>query len=712
MAQRKTWLSLFFQALLLLAFSAVIVLFMPRAETFSYDYELDKPWRYGDIIASHNFPIYKSDQVVSHERDSVMRLYHPYYTFSDTAATQVARFWASFRDGQQGALSWKYANYVAKRLEDIYAAGIMDSGEYTQWQDSAVTGIALVEGNTARVIALRDIYTVRSAYADITAGDSVHFLHDILMQCPLEDFLTPNLAKDNERSEQSKHDLNASVIVTKGEVALGQKVIGRGDIVTEERLAILESMKRDVLKANGNRDEQRLLLAGQWVFVLLLLLTFYFYLKLFRPDYLHSDSSLLLLFFLISVFPIITSLIEHRTGYTAYIIPYAMVPLFVRVFLDARTAFVAHVVCVLLSAMSVYAPFEFVVVQIVAGFAAIYSVKEITSRSDVFRSAVIVTGLAALTMLTYDISLGTTFAKLSRTWYMALVMSGVLLLFAYPLMYLFEKLFGFTSSVTLIELSNINAPLLRRMSKEAQGTFNHSMQVANLATEVAAKIGAKTELVRTGALYHDIGKMKNPAFYTENQSSVNPHDNLSEERSAQIIIQHVADGLEMADKNRLPADIKGFIATHHGRSKTKYFYVNYVNKHPGEPVNEELFTYPGPNPNTLEQAILMMADSVEAASRSLKIINDDTLRELVGRIIDTQVSEGYFRDCPITFHDIEVAKEQFISSLKTIYHTRISYPEIKKPEQPATNQQGNFFGSYKNWNHTRRDRRQQRQNKA
>ena len=710
MAQRKTWLSLFFQALLLLAFSAVIVLFMPRAETFSYDYELDKPWRYGDIIASHNFPIYKSDQVVSHERDSVMRLYHPYYTLNDTADAQIARFWANYRDGRLGSLSWKYADYVARRLQAVYAAGIMDSDDYSQWQDSAITGIALVDGNTARVVALRGIHTVRSAYADITAGDSVRFLHDVLTQCPVEDYLIPNLTRDIERSEQSKHDLIASVIVTRGEVALGQKVIGRGDIVTAERLAILESMKRDVEKNSASRGERSLLLAGQWLFAILLLLTFHFYLRFFRQDYVHSERSLLLLYSLISVFAIATALIEHSTGYTAYIIPYAMVPLFVRVFLDARTAFVAHVVCVLLSAVSVYGPFEFVVVQTLAGFAAIYSVKEITSRSDVFRSAFVVTSVAALAMLTYDLSLGTTLEKLSSTWYVAIAMSGVLLLFAYPLMYFFEKLFGFTSSVTLIELSNINAPLLRRMSKEAQGTFNHSMQVANLATEVASKIGAKTELVRTGALYHDIGKMKNPAFFTENQSSVNPHDTLSEERSAQIIIQHVPDGLEMADKYRLPADIKGFIATHHGRSKAKYFYVNYVNKHPGEPVNEELFTYPGPNPNTLEQAILMMADSVEAASRSLKEVNDDSLRELVNRIIDSQVSEGYFRDCPITFHDIAVAKEQFISSLKTIYHTRISYPEIKQPEAnaPTAQEQGNFFGSYRNWNHARRDRRQQR----
>ena len=222
---------------------------------------------------------------------------------------------------------------------------------------------------------------------------------------------------------------------------------------------------------------------------------------------------------------------------------------------------------------------------------------------------------------------------------------------------------------------------------------------------MAAKIGAKVELVRTGALYHDIGKIKNPAFFTENQSGVNPHDSLTEERSAQIIIQHVPDGLEMAEKHHLPGVLRGFIATHHGRSKTKYFYINYVNKHPNEPVNDELFTYPGPNPSTLEQAILMMADSVEAASRSLKVINDDTLRNLVNDIVDSQVNEGYFRDCPITFHDIEVAKEQFISSLKTVYHTRISYPTLETHTEQKEEKQNSLFGNYKNWNHTRRDRR-------
>ena len=268
---------------------------------------------------------------------------------------------------------------------------------------------------------------------------------------------------------------------------------------------------------------------------------------------------------------------------------------------------------------------------------------------------------------------------LQKLWMRYFTVNGVLLLFTYPLLFLLEKTFGFTSNVTLVELSNINSPLLRRLSETVPGTFQHSMQVANLAAEAANRIGAKSQLVRTGALYHDIGKMENPVFFTENQSrGVNPHKNLSYEQSAQVIISHVTDGLKLAEKNNLPKVIKDFISTHHGRGKTKYFYISWKNEHPDEEPNEELFTYPGPNPFTRETAILMMADAVEAASRSLPEYTEDSINNLVDKIIDSQVEEGYFKECPITFKDIATVKSVFKEKLKTIYHTRISYPELKK----------------------------------
>ena len=413
---------------------------------------------------------------------------------------------------------------------------------------------------------------------------------------------------------------------------------------------------------------------------------------------------MLLIYTLMTIFSVATSIIEYKTAANAYIIPYAMVPMFVSVFLDRRTAFIVHVATLLLCTLSVHAPFEFMLVQMLAGVVAIFSIKVLDSRSQVFRAGLFITLAAALFMLSFDLSQGITPDKLDPTWYVCLAISGILLLFAYPVMYVFEKVFGFTSSVTLIELSNVNTPLLRQLSKMAQGTFNHSMQVANLATEVVAKIGGKVELVRTGALYHDIGKIKNPAFFTENQSGVNPHDSLSEEQSAQVIIDHVKDGLELADKYHLPVEIKRLIATHHGRSKTKYFYVKYINNHPGETVNEALFTYPGPNPTTREQAVLMMADSVEAASRSLKEINEETLHDLVTKIIDGQTADGLFRNCPLTFRDLEEAKEQFTASLMVMYHTRISYPELNNSPQPD-GRNNSLFGGYRAWTEKFREKK-------
>ena len=305
--------------------------------------------------------------------------------------------------------------------------------------------------------------------------------------------------------------------------------------------------------------------------------------------------------------------------------------------------------------------------------------RELSQRSQLFRTAILVILTYAAVYFAFELITENDLSKLNGSMYTYFVINGVLLLFTYPLLFLVEKTFGFTSNVTLVELSNINNSLLRRMSETVPGTFQHSMQVANLAAEAANCIGAKSQLVRTGALYHDIGKMENPVFFTENQSGgVNPHKNLSYEQSAQVVISHVTDGLKLAEKNNLPKVIKDFITTHHGRGKTKYFYISWKNEHPGEEPNDELFTYPGPNPFTKEQAILMMADSVEAASRSLPEYTEESISNLVDKIIDSQVEEGYFKECPITFKDIATVKAVFKEKLKTIYYTRISYPELKK----------------------------------
>ena len=338
----------------------------------------------------------------------------------------------------------------------------------------------------------------------------------------------------------------------------------------------------------------------------------------------------------------------------------------------------AHMVSILMCSIVLRYPYEFLLLQTVAGLTAIHSLRELSQRSQLFRTAFCITLLYCLTYFSYELITENDLSKLNAAMYVNFLINGVLLLFTYPFLFVVEKMFGFTSNVTLVELSNINHPLLRQLSEVAPGTFQHTMQVANLAAEAANKIGAKSQLVRTGALYHDIGKMGNPVFFTENQNGVNPHKNLTYEQSAQVVINHVTYGMKLAEKHNLPKVIRDFITTHHGAGKTKYFYISYMNEHPGEPIDESIFTYPGPNPWTREQAILMMADSVEAASHSLKEYTEESINGLVDKIIDSQMADGFFRECPITFKDIATIKALFKEKLKAVYHTRISYPELKK----------------------------------
>ena len=347
--------------------------------------------------------------------------------------------------------------------------------------------------------------------------------------------------------------------------------------------------------------------------------------------------------------------------------------------MDSRTAFMTHMTVVLISASMLQYPLDFIAVETVGGMAAIFSLRELSSRSQLFWTAIIFMLATMTTRLSlYLIRMGD-ISTLVKSDYTYLFFCGIVVFCAYPLLYVVEKAFGFVSDITLIELSNTNKELLRRMSEVAPGTFNHSIQVGNLAAEIARKVDANPQLVRTGALYHDIGKLQNPIYFTENQSGgISPHDRLSYIDSAEFIIGHVTEGLRLADKYHLPRQIRDFIATHHGLGKTKYFYIKYKNEHPDEPVDDLLFTYPGPNPFTKEQAILMMADAVEAASRSLPDYTEQTIRQLVDRIVDSQVNDGYFRECPITFREIQYAKTVLIEKLKTIYHTRISYPEAAK----------------------------------
>uniref|UniRef100_UPI0040385AD6 HD family phosphohydrolase n=1 Tax=Prevotellamassilia timonensis TaxID=1852370 RepID=UPI0040385AD6 len=673
----------------------LLVYFLPRETKFGYEYEQGRPWRYNSLIATFDFPVYKTPDEVKAERDSALSQFQPFYTEDvQIAQRQIAAFETAWRAGRFGDVPAHCLNHVDKMLRGVYEAGMVPSADLSQMAKERTPGVRVVEGTEAVTRPITELYSTRSAYEYIVYADTINFPRELLARCNINEYLSPNLSIDSAKTSAVREDLLAAVSPASGMVQSGQRIIDRGEIISAEQYKILQSFERETVRRNDPSKGMWQVVTGQVIFVLCVIVAFVFYLRLFRREYLRSPHSILLLSSLIAIFPLITYAMVDQKFLNVYMVPYAMVPIFVRIFMDSRTAFMTMVCSVILSSLALHSNYEFVIVQFMSGMTAIYALRDLTERSQLLRVALAVFVTSSAIMLGYDLSQGIEFSHLDRSMYVYNAVNGVLLLFAYPLLYMIEKLFGFTSSVTLVELSNTNNSVLRRMSKVAQGTFVHSLQVANLAAEVADKIGAKPQLVRTGALYHDIGKMLNPAFFTENQTGVNPHDELTEERSAQIIISHVTEGLKLADKYRLPKVIRDFISTHHGRSQVKYFYIQWKNKHQGEEPDAKLFTYPGPNPFTREQAILMMCDAVEASSRSLKEFTEESIKELVNRIIDGQVQAGYFRECPITFRDIADAKRVLAESLKTIYHTRIAYPELNaKPAEPAPQpRRAYFFG--------------------
>lgn len=671
----------------------LLVYFLPRETKFGYEYEQGRPWRYNSLIATFDFPVYKTPDEVKAERDSALSQFQPFYTEDvQIAQRQIAAFETAWRAGRFGDVPAHCLNHVDKMLRGVYEAGIVPSADQSQMAKERTPGVRVVEGTEAVTRPITELYSTRSAYEYIVYADTINFPRELLARCNINEYLSPNLSIDSAKTSAVREDLLAAVSPASGMVQSGQRIIDRGEIISAEQYKILQSFERETVRRNDPSKGMWQVVTGQVIFVLCVIVAFVFYLRLFRREYLRSPHSILLLSSLIAIFPLITYAMVDQKFLNVYMVPYAMVPIFVRIFMDSRTAFMTMVCSVILSSLALHSNYEFVIVQFMSGMTAIYALRDLTERSQLLRVALAVFVTSSAIMLGYDLSQGIEFSHLDRSMYVYNAVNGVLLLFAYPLLYMIEKLFGFTSSVTLVELSNTNNSVLRRMSKVAQGTFAHSLQVANLAAEVADKIGAKPQLVRTGALYHDIGKMLNPAFFTENQTGVNPHDELTEERSAQIIISHVTEGLKLADKYHLPKVIRDFISTHHGRSQVKYFYIQWKNKHQGEEPDAKLFTYPGPNPFTREQAILMMCDAVEASSRSLKEFTEESIKELVNRIIDGQVQAGYFRECPITFRDIADAKRVLAESLKTIYHTRIAYPELNaKPAEPAPQPRRTYF---------------------
>lgn len=684
-SRKLKWRNFLSRTLLVLITVLLIVWALPRNESKQFRYDIGKPWMYGSFIAKFDFPIYKTDETIKEQEDSLLETYQPYYNYDPAVEKkQVSKFLADYQNGIPG-LPHNYVRLIADRLHRLYQAGIMDTPEYNEAYRDSTSQVRLVSGNSAQSISLGCVYSTLSAYEQLFIDEQIAMQRPILQRCNLNNYIEPNLIYDKGKSETERNDLLSSIPPASGMVMSGQKVIDRGDIVDEYTYRVLSSFEREIKRRSATQTQITNTIVGQVIFVTLMVFLFTMYLGLFRRDYFNKPRSIAMLYTLMTLFPVVVSLMMRHNFLSVYMLPFAMVPIFVRVFMDSRTAFVCHVTMILICTTAVRYQYEFIIIQLVAGLIAIYSLRELTRRAQVFKTAILVGIGSTFVYLALQLMQDNDFSSMDHDMYYHFVVNAVLLLIAYPMMYIIEKMFGFVSSVTLFELSNTNRGLLRDLSEIAPGTFQHSITVGNLAAEIANKIGANALLVRTGALYHDIGKMKNPVFFTENQAGVNPHDTLTYQESARIIISHVTEGVKLAERENLPTIIRDFIVTHHGMGITKFFYIKYKNEHPEEEVDPAPFTYPGPNPFTREQAILMIADGVEAASRSLPEYTEESISTLVNRMIDQDVTDGYFKECPITFRDLAIAKLVLIERLKAIYHTRISYPEMKKQNEEEKN---------------------------
>ncbi|MBF0650617.1 HDIG domain-containing protein [Dysgonomonas sp. GY75] len=661
----------------------VIWYFLPREGKYKYSYTENRPWQYGLLTAPFNFHIHKSDKQVQAEKDSIMRSYQPYYytdlTISKKTVSQFSQ------DALAKSIPSEYISYVNRKLNEVYKAGIISAEDYDKVQQLNKKQLQLVnDNNVASTRHLASFYTPKQAYEKIIsdAPSSVDISH--LRAINLNDYLNVNVLYDEKMSSNEKEELLKQVALYEGEVQSGEKIIDRGEIVDARTKNILDSYNREVESKVGTKSKPGWLMFGELVMLSLLLMSLMVYLKFYRLHEYNNRKNIIFILIMVGIFPIITGLMADTKMFSLmYLVPFAIPTILIRTFIDSRTAMTTHMITVLIcSLMLPLAQMaQFIVIQVMIGYMCIFSLRNLSERSQLVYCSILILLTYVITYTAWILCTEGDPSLLIENgrMYIYFCINFVFVSFAYLLVYMCERVFGFISEVSMIELSNTNRPLLQELSEVAPGTFQHSMQVSTLVVSAAHRIGANATLVRTGALYHDIGKMVNPIFFTENQvEGIDPHAGLTEKESARIIIGHVAEGVKIAKKYNLPQQIIDFIQTHHGKGKAKYFYNSYVNSHPDEEVDEADFTYPGPNPFTRETALLMMADTIEAASRSLKDNSKEAISGLVNRLVDSQVADGLFKNAPITFKDIELAKEVFSEKLVSMRHMRVAYPELKK----------------------------------
>ena len=668
---KKFWANLAIYAIA----GLIIIFFLPHSERVELSYEKNRPWSNPQLLAPFDLPYYLAPELKKERIDSIDKMLVPVYDIDATAQKNLV----AMINGLDSVSSHQ-RDALVRAVEDIYKAGVVSTEDARRIASGELQHIKISTSTSGDGISTSRMRTSRQAYEHLEKQFSrtSPTLWRVLQTKNLSTYLLPNVKENAEKTAELRNSLLTPIEAVQGIIQKGEEIINRGEMVTPQRYQILQDYENELAKREKERGiSQFNVVIGRILFAASLMLIIYLFLRLYRKEVFESMARTICLLTLFVGFYAFAAFMSDLFVDGLYIVPIAILPILLVVFYDTTVAMFFLVIEVVLCSMLAKLQFEFCFIQFAAGMTAIYSMRELSRRSQLMRTASYVFLAYVLTYAAAELvqvaSLNTFSWKLIGFFAINMVLTS----FAYILIFIVEKLFGFISVVTLVELSDINNPIIRELSEECPGTFQHSMAVANLVTAAANRINANVQLVRAGALYHDIGKTKNPAFFTENQHGVNPHNSLTPVQSARVIINHVTDGLRMAEKAKLPKAIRDMIVQHHGKTTTRYFYNTYCNAHPGEEVDPTPYTYPGPNPQTKEASLLMMADVVEAASRSLPDHNPETIAALVNKLIDGQVAEGLHKDSPLSFRDITTIKKAFVDTLLTMYHVRIAYPDRK-----------------------------------
>jgi len=685
----KKYTKITIQIFVFLLTAVALYLILPGEPKFKYEYQKGFPWKHENLVAPFDFSILKTPKELADEQQEQIKTVIPYFVCDTTImSTNLNKFRGDLEGSSdiQDEGKKQIINAINRRLSDIYRAGILQFSvdSYNELRDKSsirkITGTMVTKVDTGSLFSEKSAYNNMHSLVQKIASEGKNT--SWLSAYPLERYISSNLTYDAETTQKDINEQLQKISLSRGMVRLGERIILEGEIVDGEKYQVLESLKASYEKERGNDFNRYMVAGGKSLLILTLLGLVFVFLYIYRSDILNYLNRLVFLLMLITVTVLLAHFIDSFPNLHMYMVPFAILPIVVRTFFDSRTAIFTLFITTLL--IGFYAPnnYEFILLQVSAGIVAVFSLNKMHRRVHLALAALWVFLTYAIVYTALNLIHEGTLVLFKLTMMKWFVISSVLIMLVYILIYIFEKLFGFISDVTLIEISDSNQPLLRKLAEEAPGTFQHSMQIANLAEEVILKIGGNPFLVRAGALYHDIGKIAHPNFFIENQMvGMNPHDRLDFQKSAEVIIDHVKNGVRMAQKHKLPAPIVEFIATHHGTSKAKYFYLKHKEEHPEENIDEAKFIYPGPLPHSKEAAVVMLTDGIEAASRSMKEKNQENLKELIDKMIDQKIDDKQLDESDLTFRDIKTIKETLLKKLLNIYHVRIEYPEDKKQKQ-------------------------------